>query len=109
MIKLKGLLKEAFKPETYYDTFSAAVQDARKYAESKGFEVDDDDWHSKITTGQGKPHGGKTTHVLIGLNKGGKPTRKGLSISVYNRDRPMADRTGPAMQHNVYELTTYIS
>ena len=85
--------------DTYFDTYSAAVQKAKADAEKKGYEVDEDDWHNQITTGPGKPGRGKTVRHNIKLNKNGKPTKKGLAIQVYNRD---TDR-------NTYELNSYVS
>jgi len=85
--------------DLYFDTYSAAVQKARKDAEKQGYEVDEDDWHNQVTTGPGKPGRGKTVRHNIKLTKNGKPVRKGLAIQVYNRD---TDR-------NTYELNSYVS
>ena len=109
MIRLKNLLKEVRVPESYYDSYSAAVQAARKYATDSGYDIDEEDWSNRIALGPGKPHGGQTTRSSIGLTKNGKPQRKALHIVVYNRNRPMADRVGSGMTHSMYELTCYIS
>jgi hypothetical protein len=85
--------------DTYFDTYSAAVQHAKAQAEKQGYEVEEDDWFQQVTTGKGKPGRGKTTRHTLKLMKGGKPTRKGLAIQVYNRDT----------DKNTYELNYYIS
>lgn len=87
------------KRETYFRTFSAAVQYAREYVENKGFEVDEEDWWNEISTGQGKPKEGQTTRASIGLLKDGRPIRKTLNIQVYNM--------GLEFENN-YELNFYV-
>jgi len=104
--ELKGLIvkiiKESFSENVYWTTFSGAVQFARATAESKGYEVDEDDWFNQINTGQGKPRNGQTTRVNIGLWKDGKLSRKTLSIQVYNM--------GLKLEYaKTYELNFYIS
>ena len=108
MIRLTNLLKEVRSPESYYDSYSAAVQAAWKYATDSGYAVDEEDWQRNVASGPGKPHGGQTTRTHVGLSKNGKPQRKALHIVVYNRNRPFADRVGPGMSHSMYELTCYI-
>ena len=85
--------------DTYFNTYSAAVQYARKQAEKQGYEVEEDDWFRQVNTGKGKPSPGKTTRHTLKLTKGGKPVRKGLAIQVYNRDT----------DKNTYELNYYVS
>lgn len=108
MIRLTKLLKEVRTPDSYYDSYSAAVQAARKYATDSGYTIDEEDWDRRVAFGPGKPHGGQTSKSAVGLFKNGKPQRKALHIVVYNRNRPMADRVGPGMAHSMYELTCYI-
>jgi membrane protein involved in colicin uptake len=85
--------------DTYFNTYSAAVQYARAQAEKQGYEVDEDDWFRQVSAGKGKPSRGKTTRHTLKLSKNGKPARKGLSIQVYNRDT----------DNNTYELNYYVS
>lgn len=96
--KVEEARKDA-SADLYFDTYSAAVQHARKQAEKKGFEVVEDDWFQQVTTGKGKPGRGKTTRHTLKLTKNGKPVRQGLSIQVYNRDT----------NKNTYELNFYVS
>ena len=95
MIKLTDLLKE-----DYYKTASEAADAARKYAEKKGYEIDEDDWQSQIVTGgrysRLRPGKEKTHEFSIKLLKNGKPQKKMLQISLYG------------MPSGKYELTQYI-
>jgi len=87
--------------EEYYKQASEAADAARKYAEKKGYEIDEDDWQSKIAAGgkYGRLRPGKEkTHTFsIRLLKNGKPQRKMLQVSLYG------------MPSGKYELTTYIN
>jgi predicted aspartyl protease len=85
--------------DLYFDTYTSAVQKAKADAEKAGYKVDEDDWDTQITTGQGKPSRGKTVRHNIKLTKNGKPTRKGLAIQVFNRDT----------DSKTYELNSYVS
>jgi len=95
MIKLAPLIKE--REETYFKTFTAAVQYAESYTKKKGYEIDEDDWAQQITLGRGKPGVGKTFKASIELIKNGKPSKKNLQMQVYGMDS------------GNYELTFYIS
>ena len=112
MITLKSIIqtakiqKEAIKPLTekdqiYFNTASGAADYARTQAEKRGFQIDEDDWHSQITLGgkysRTRPGVGKTHSFSVGLLKGGKPQRKNLNISLYG------------MESGKFELTYYIS
>jgi len=87
--------------DTYFKTAGEAVDFAKKAAEKKGFDIDEDDWNSQITMGgkynRLRPGVGKTHSFQIGLLKKGKPQRKGLAISLYGMDS------------GKYELTHYIN
>ena len=77
-------LVEAPEYKLHHNTFSGAVREAMEVAKKSGFEVDDDDWHSKVATGFKKPSAGKTNRYSIKLLKNDKPTKKSLQIQVYN-------------------------
>jgi len=83
----------------YHNTYSSAVQYAREQAEKK-YEVDEDDWWKQVSTGQGKPSGGKTISHSIGLTdkKTGKTSKKNLQIQVYN----MGHQRGKTFELNWY-------
>ena len=111
MITLKSIIAESkiksvlpvneAKDETYFKTATDAVMYARTQAEKRGFEINDEDWHSQITMGgrysRTRPGVGKTNSFSVGLSKGGKPQRKNLNISLYG------------MESGKFELTYYIS
>ena len=101
-MKLKKLLTEILnEANDYFKTASEAVDYARKMIEKRGFEIDEDDWQSKIALGgkynRLRPSIGKTHSFSIGLLKNGKPQRKALQISLYG------------MPSGKYELTYYIN
>ncbi len=77
------MLKE--NKDLYHSTYSSAIQKALETVKSRGFEVDEDDFHNQVTTGIGRPKDGKTTKHSIQLKKNGKPIKKTLEIQVYNR------------------------
>lgn len=86
---------------TYFKTASEAADYARGMAEKKGYEIDENDWHSQIALGgkynRLRPGVGKTHSFIVQLLKNDKPQRKALSISLYG------------MGSGNYELTTYIN
>ena len=88
-------LAEAPNYKLYHTTFSSAVQEAIAVAKKQGFEVDEEDWQSKVATGPKKPSKDKTNSYSIDLTKNGSPTKKKLQIQVYN----MGEK---------YELNTYV-
>ena len=88
MITLKSILEDAKinskideANDTYFKSFTQAVEYARKATEKRGFTIDEDDWQTQIA----------------GLLKNGKPQRKSLQISVFGMDS------------GSYELTHYIN
>lgn len=85
--------------ENYHSSYTSAIQTAVAAAKKRGYEVDSDDYQSKVASGPRKPSEGKTVSHNIKLLKDGKPTKKGLAIQVYNRG---GDKTP-------YELNHYIS
>ena len=99
--KLLQEIKISEANDTYFKTASEAVDAARTMAEKKGYEIDEDDWHSQIALGgkynRLRPGIGKTHSFIIGLLKNDKPQRKGLSISLYGMDS------------GKFELTYYIN
>lgn len=98
MIKLKPLVKEdKFSYQVMHNSYSSAVQTAEAYAQKRGYEVDEDDWWSRISTGPKKPSEGKTNRFTIGLTKNGQPNNSTLSLQV----------TG--MERGRYELNCYLN
>jgi len=100
MIKLTDILNEGkYDYEVYHSSYSSAVQEAERLAQKKGYEVDEDDWWRKISTGPKKPSKGKTNSVNVKLTKNGQPNNSTISIQVYNR----------GIDGNTYELNCYIN
>ena len=108
MITLKSILEDAKintkideANDTYFKSFTQAVEYARKVTEKRGFTIDEDDWQTQIAFGgkytRSRPSKGKTNSFTVGLLKKGKPQRKSLQISVYG------------MPSGSYELTQYIN
>jgi len=96
MIKLKSLLTEKSKYETYHKSYTSAIEAALEYAEKQGYEYDKEETAHTIGMGPKRPRDGFTNRFTITLYKDGKEQRKSLQISVYG----MGDK---------YELNTYIS
>ena len=108
MITLKSILEDAKinvkldeANDTYFKSFTQAVEYARKATEKRGFTIDEDDWQTQIAFGgkysRSRPSKGKTKSFTVGLFKNGKPQRKSLQISVFGMDS------------GSYELTQYIN
>lgn len=108
MITLKSILEDAKintkideVNDTYFKSFTDAVEFARKATEKRGFTIDEDDWQTQIAFGgkysRSRPSKGKTNSFTVGLLKNGKPQRKSLQISVFG------------MASGSYELTHYIN
>ena len=99
VVVVEGVVNEA-NYKVYHKSFTEAAQEARMMAEKRGFEINEDDWHSQITLGgknlRSRPGEGKTTTFTVGLSKDGKPQRKALQIQVYG-------------MKNGYELNAYIN
>ena len=93
---LESLSESKSDYKLYHKTYSDAVQHAVSVANKRGYEVDEDDWFNKVTTGPKKPSSGKTNSVAIALTKAGKPVRQKLQMQVYNMD------------NKSYELNMYI-
>jgi hypothetical protein len=98
MKKFREMILES-SYEVYHDTYTSAITTAEKFAQSKGYETDKEEWADKIGTGPTKPAPGKTNKFSLSLFKNGKKDKKNLQIQVYNRETTS----------NTYELNMYIS
>lgn len=81
--------------EIYHSTLSAALEQATRYATSKGYEVSEDSMFR--TFGTGGVAYGDTKRGSVELLKEGKEQKKMLHISIYRMDS------------GTYELTDYIN
>ena len=95
-----NILKE-YKYELYHKTFTAAATEARKVAEKKGFEIDEENWTTEVAFNgkytRARPSVGKTNSFTVALTKNGKPQRKHLHFQVYG------------MESGNFELNAYVS
>ena len=82
--------------QIYHNTFSSAVQTASEYANKLGYELNEDEWFTKVATGPKKPSEGETNRYSLSLYKDGKEQRKMLHFQVYG-------------MKNKYELNAYIN
>jgi hypothetical protein len=73
--------KSATGYEIYHKTFSGAMQQAYKFAKSKGYIVDPKEIDSKVATGPSKPSSGKTNSYILDTNK-----KQKVHIQVANLD-----------------------
>jgi len=86
--------------ELYHSSYTDAIQTAVNTAKKRGYEVDSDDYQNKVSSGPRKPSEGKTVSHSLKLTKDGKPTKKGLSIQVYNRG---GDKSPFELNHYISE------
>lgn len=105
--ELRELIREEFKLmlegkyELYHKSFTAAATEARKVAEKKGFEIDEENWTTEVAFNgkytRARPSVGKSNSFTVALTKNGKPQRKHLHFQVYG------------MESGNFELNAYVS
>lgn len=86
--------------EIYHSSFTSAIQESERYAESQGYTLDKEEWATDIGMGPAKPQPGKTNKYSLSLFKNDKKQRKYLNIQVYNRGNEI---------HKNFELNVYIA
>ena len=71
----------------YHDSFTACATEARRVAESQGYQVCATNWQTEITfNGQysrARPAVGNVHRFTVALEKNGRPQRKALRFQVY--------------------------
>lgn len=82
--------------EVYNNSFTDACSQAINLAKNRGFEVDEEDWFNRVSTGPKKPSPGVTNRYSIGLVSQGVLSKKQLHFQVYG------------MEGGKYELNAYI-
>lgn len=99
-LQLKKLIIESlknFKPEeTYFDSYSSAIESILDRTKAKGYTIEDEEVWNKISVGSKRPKDGETTRVSLVLHKDGKECKKMLHIQVYGMGKK-------------YELNGYIN
>ena len=87
--------------KTYHESFTKAAEEAKEYAQKRGYDINEEDWQREVTFNgkynRARPKIGKTHRFNIGLVKNGKPQRKALTFTVYG------------MPHGSFELVVYIN
>jgi hypothetical protein len=100
LTEFNSILKE-YKYELYHKSFTSAAETARKVAEKKGFEIDEENWTTEVAFGgkyrRARPSVGKSNSFSVQLIKNGKPQRKHLHFQVYG------------MESGSFELNAYVS
>jgi hypothetical protein len=94
VVVLESIINEA-KYDTYYKTYSAAIQAGLDWAKKSGYDYDEEEAAREIGMGPRKPSEGKTNKFHLSLRKDFKPQKKMLHIQVYG-------------MKNSYELNAYI-
>lgn len=77
-----------------HKTFADATSEAHDLAKASGYEVDEDEWFKKVSTGSKKPASNKTNEYSVPLMKKGKSAKEALHFQIHN--------TGKAYELNVY-------
>lgn len=83
--------------EIYHSSYTAAVEEIRKYAALRGYELSDDDMFDQIGVGPAKPQEGTTNRFSLVLFKDGVEQKKRLQVQIYG------------MGKGRYELNMYIA
>jgi hypothetical protein len=100
LTEFNSILKE-YKYELYHKSFTSAAETARKVAEKKGFEIDEENWTTEVAFcgkyRRARPSVGKSNSFSVALTKNGKPQRKHLHFQVYG------------MESGNFELNAYVS
>lgn len=95
LTELNSILTES-DYEIYHDSYSSAVQEATRRTREQGYEVNEEDFHYKVTVGPRKPQPGDTNSFNIKLLKNGEESRRVLHMQIYR------------MNEDSYELNMYI-
>ena len=70
--EFRKLLKE-YKYKLYHKSFTSAAEEARKVAEKKGFEIDEENWTTEVAFGgkykRARPSVGKSNSFSVALTK----------------------------------------
>ena len=89
------LEKEDFA--VYHNTYSAAINAIEKYANEKGYELDQEEYGNSYVDAFFKPKEGSTKKDSLKIFKNGKEQKKMLHVQIYGR------------QNKKFELNMYIN
>ena len=75
----------------YHDSFTASTAEARRVAESQGYQVCENNWQTEVCLNgkysRARPDVGAVHRVTVALEKNGRPQRKALSFQVYGMEK----------------------
>jgi hypothetical protein len=95
--KFSDFLLEKEEFIVYHNTYSSAINAIEDYANSKGFELDQEEYGNAYVDAFFKPKDGSTKKDTLTLFKNGKEQRKALHVQIYGR------------QNKKFELNMYIN
>lgn len=81
-------LYEQFVNESddFYKSYGEAIDAVQAYAQSKGYELDQEEYGFAYTDASDKPKNGETKEEHITLYKNGREQKKALHVSMYGRN-----------------------
>lgn len=81
-------LYEQFVNESddFYKSYGEAINAVQAYAQSKGYELDQEEYGFAYTDASDKPKNGETKEEHITLYKNGREQKKALHVSMYGRN-----------------------
>ena len=71
--------------DDFYKSYGEAIDAVQAYAQSKGYELDQEEYGFAYTDASDKPKNGETKEKHITLYKNGREQRKALHVSMYGR------------------------
>lgn len=96
-LKFKEFLNESKSDfQVYHNMYSSAIDEIESYANSLGFELDQEEYGNAYVDGFFKPNDGQTKKDTLTLYKNGKVQRKALHVQIYGMG-------------NKFELNMYIN
>lgn len=72
--------------DDFYKSYGEAIDAVQAYAQSKGYELDQEEYGFAYTNASDKPKNGETKEEHITLYKNGKEQKKALHVSMYGRN-----------------------
>lgn len=72
--------------DDFYKSYGEAIDAVQAYAQSKGYELDQEEYGFAYTDASDKPKNGETKEEHITLYKNGREQKKALHVSMYGRN-----------------------
>lgn len=93
----ESFINEKYDFPVYHNLYSSAINAVEAYANSKGYQLDAEEYGNAYVDAFFKPNEGRTKKDTLTLYKNGKEQKKALHVQIYNRG---ADK---------FELNMYIN